>query len=399
MPEAKVFHCPTCGASLPIPDSAAVKCDYCGSNVVVPAELRKKGSESAAAPIIIQTGAGSSTLRPIITIFVILILIGVLVPIILFAVGAFSLTELFSSQTIAEQGPVFEIVATSNLLPVAPSNQAEILLQFGGEGSGAGQFDDPREIALDLDGNIYVSDYDGGRVQKFSPDGKFIYLINVEPDQNDNVYIKALTSDYAGGLYVVRGGDILIYAKEDGSPDGNIPGVFPTTNFAALAISPANELYAIHDTASGQDLIKLDANGQTLWRQVGFIENVDKEASSSLMKIAVDGLGNTYTIAMNGEMVYKFSPAGAYIDRFGGKGVNEGQFQSPQNISVDGQGRVYVIDTNAIHIFDPNGVFIATLPWDPDLGVMRDAAVDSAGNIIVITLKGQVVKYVSPLDQ
>ncbi|MFC1879709.1 hypothetical protein ACFLZW_07310, partial [Chloroflexota bacterium] len=177
---------------------------------------------------------------------------------------------------------------------------AEVLLQFGGEGSGAGQFDDPREIAMDMDGNIYIADHKGGRVQKFDPDGKFVFLINVEADQNDNIYIQALATDYAGKLYVVRGGDILIYSTEDGSPAGSIPGIFPSTNYDALAISPANELYALHGTASGEDLIKLDTSGQTLWRQQDFIEQIDKEATITILKLAVDGLGNSYAVNMTG---------------------------------------------------------------------------------------------------
>jgi hypothetical protein len=327
-------------------------------------------------------------------------LIGVFVPIILLAGGAFTLAELFSSQLNSEQEPMFEILATSNLLSADQSNlQTEVLLQFGGEGSGAGQFDDPREIAVDLDGNIFIADYSSGRVQKFAPDGKFIYLINAEPDQNDNIYIQALATDYSGKLYLVRGGDILIYDTEDGTPAGSIPGVFPSTNYAALAISPANEIYAIHDTASGQDLIRLDANGQTIWRQVDFIEKIDKDAPSGILKLAVDGLGNSYTIAMNGGTVYKYGPEGVYLDRFGGKGESDSQFQSPQNISIDGQGHVYITDTNGVLIFDTNGNFINLLPWDPNLGVMRDAVVDSSGNIIVVTIKGQVAKYPSPLSE
>jgi DNA-binding beta-propeller fold protein YncE len=405
MSEPKLFNCPTCGASLPVPDAASVKCEYCGSNVVVPIELRtKEGLKSTnqrVQSVVIQNGEASKARSPILTTIFILLCIGLIVPVILLSSGVFTLTSRFSLLSGSnEEGGMVEVTSIVELMPVEPAGpQSKTLLQFGGEGSGAGQFDDPREIALDLDGNIYVANYGDGRVQKFDTEGKFLYLINVEPDQNDNIYIPAMATDYAGKLYVVRSGDILIYDTADGSPTGSIPGVFPTTHYDALAISPANELYAIHSTASGQDLIKMDANGQTLWRQEDFIEQIDKDARIAFLKLAVDGLGNSYIISMNGESVYKFSPEGTYIDRFGSKGDKAGQFQSMQNISVDGQGMVYIIDTKGIHIFDQNGSFIKTVPGDPTVGVLRDAAIDDEGNIIVVTIKGQVVKYTSPLNE
>jgi DNA-binding beta-propeller fold protein YncE len=103
---------------------------------------------------------------------------------------------------------VFNDVATSagdfpltTLVPDLPLAQSSnIELQFGGGGSGAGQFDDPRGIAVDADDNIFVADYGSGRVQKFDPTGKFLQLINVPPDDNDNYICNA--TNYAGSLWV-----------------------------------------------------------------------------------------------------------------------------------------------------------------------------------------------------
>ncbi|MDQ2624001.1 MAG: NHL repeat-containing protein [Actinomycetota bacterium] len=45
---------------------------------------------------------------------------------------------------------------------------------FGGEGTGAGKFDDPDGIAIGKDGSLYVSDLGNDRVQQFTKDGSFV---------------------------------------------------------------------------------------------------------------------------------------------------------------------------------------------------------------------------------
>lgn len=50
------------------------------------------------------------------------------------------------------------------------------LCQMGSKGSGSGQFSLAVGVAVDLAGNVYVSDQDNLRIQKFSPTGKFLLM-------------------------------------------------------------------------------------------------------------------------------------------------------------------------------------------------------------------------------
>ena len=103
----------------------------------------------------------------------------------------------------------------------------QIVQEFGAKGSGPGQMDDARYVAIDADGNIWTADYQDGRVQQFDPSGKFLQLIQVPPDKNDNTLIEGLAADLKGNLYVTRGGDILKYSIADGSLSEDVPGQVP----------------------------------------------------------------------------------------------------------------------------------------------------------------------------
>ncbi len=44
-----------------------------------------------------------------------------------------------------------------------------IVTTWGSPGSGENQFDSPRFAAVDRDGNVYVSDYNNNRIEKYAP--------------------------------------------------------------------------------------------------------------------------------------------------------------------------------------------------------------------------------------
>ena len=69
------------------------------------------------------------------------------------------------------------IVAESSAHISLFSPTGEKLRSFGSNGSEHGQFDYPRGVAIDDDGNILVVDQYNHRIQKFTPDGKFIVSV------------------------------------------------------------------------------------------------------------------------------------------------------------------------------------------------------------------------------
>jgi sugar lactone lactonase YvrE len=270
---------------------------------------------------------------------------------------------------------------------------AEIVQEFGIAGNGPGQLDDARYVAVDADGNLWTADYQDGRVQQFDPSGKFLQLIQVPPDKNDNLYIEGLVADLKGNLYVTRGGDILKYSVADGSLAATFAGKFPSTRYQALAVDAQNNLYAVHSTASDNAVIKLNPDGKQLARWDDIVTKVNKKDAAMNLGITVDGLGNMYLASSFGNQVYSYDSQGEFIDRFGQKGNEPGQFNGPDGLAVDGHNHLYVHYSGGIDQFDTGGRFIGSLPIDYSKGSPRTVAVDREGFVYTVTSNGKVLKY------
>jgi len=408
----QLFHCPTCGAGLPVPETSTIRCSYCGSSVVVPPELRPEKKEetfAASSPVVIQFSPAPESDSPetksraglIIGCVVLVIVLSFLVTGILAAAGIFATTrtvsEVIESVTTAQSQPsivlptiIINPTASPEPTPVPASN---LMMQFGSEGTGPGQFQDARHIAVDPDGIIYVADYDTGRLQKFDASGKFLQLINVETNQNNYSFIMDMVVDYAGHLIVVRVPDILSYNTADLSKAQAIPGQFPEINFRFLAVDPANQLYAVSDGVQFTDLIKMDSSGAVLWTVQGVIFNLDQRANPSVDDVAVDGLGSSYLVNDIDARIYKFDADGKYLDRFGVKGSAHGQLDNPSRIVVDPEGRLAISDLDGIDFFTSEGEFLDGMPWDYSYGGIRGFAFDMEGHLFVITTNQQVLKF------
>jgi sugar lactone lactonase YvrE len=269
---------------------------------------------------------------------------------------------------------------------------ALIVQEFGAKGSGPGQMDDARYVALDANGNIWTADY-RSRVQQFDPSGKFLQLLQVPPDKNDTTLIEGLAADLKGNLYVSRGGDILKYGAADGRLTATFPGKFPDTRYQALAVDAQNNLYAIHSTASDNAVIKLTPDGKQLARWDDIVTKVNKKDAAMDLGIAVDGLGNIYIASSFGNQVYSYDSKGEFVDRFGQQGNEPGQLSSPGGLAADGQKHLYVHHNAGIDQFDTGGRFIGRLPIDYTKGSPRTVAVDRDGFVYTVTSNGKVLRY------
>jgi hypothetical protein len=265
-----------------------------------------------------------------------------------------------SSAIPATNRPTSMPLATKVPEPTEPPDFGTLLLRFGGEGTGAGKFKYANDIALALDGLIYVGDTDLYRIEVFDASGKFITQWILAP--NDHYH--SLAADGANSLYVNEGGRIYRYDRQTGKRIGEIKytdeGGFQE-GFGSMAALPNGGLAAtwINRNLETDDILIFDSGGNLVNKITKAVTGPADSGQEYDIELAVDGVGDIYGLGVSDQTVVKYSPKGKFLTRFGSQGSLPGQFGSETHIAINSQGMVYVFGNNNI-IFDPDGLFIKT---------------------------------------
>ncbi len=251
--------------------------------------------------------------------------------------------------------------------PTAPDvyttkfTQLTAIRSIGTEGAGNGQFEYPRNLAFDAQGNLYVDDSDNARIQKFDPTGKF--LLKWGSKSPDNAVGAAGTFNQPWGIAVDKSGNVYVA-----------------------------------DTWNHR-IQKFDSNGKflTMWGTNGDtrgVANIDPLLLYGPRAIVIDAQGNLYVTDTGNKRVLKFSPDGTPLAQYGGVGASNGQFLEPVGLAIDPQGNIFVADTwnQRIQKFDSNFNFIKAWPveaWDTQTVVNKPyLAVDPNGNVFASDPEG-----------
>ncbi|MCB0110237.1 MAG: SMP-30/gluconolactonase/LRE family protein, partial [Caldilineaceae bacterium] len=225
------------------------------------------------------------------------------------------------------------------------NSTGQYLFQWGSSGSGDGQFSSPYRVAVDTVGNVYVTDLDSNRIQKFdsngtyltqwgslgSGDGQFNFPSGVAVDMAGNVYV-ADTYNYriqkfdGDGSYITQWGD-----------RGSGNGRFDTP--IAVAVDATENVY-IADKDNNR-IQKFDSNG-TYLAQWGEYGGGDGQFYAPY-DVVVDGAGNVY-VTDGAQRVQKFDSNGTYLAQWGSSGSGDGQFRFPFGIAINPAGIIYVTD-------------------------------------------------------
>jgi DNA-binding beta-propeller fold protein YncE len=105
------------------------------------------------------------------------------------------------------------------------SPDGKIQKVFGSQGTGPGQFDVPKAIALDRAGNVYVADWGNHRIQKFSPDGAALGQFGTEGNGPGQIHLPSgIAVDRDGNMYVSDSDNWrMIKFAADGTPVDQYP--------------------------------------------------------------------------------------------------------------------------------------------------------------------------------
>ncbi|CAG0942457.1 hypothetical protein ANRL1_00949 [Anaerolineae bacterium] len=380
MSGAKTFNCPSCGASLSPQGAAEIKCEYCDNTVIVPRELRAP-SPRPMTPESRSSGGGGILIGVAIVVFVIigLVIVGV-------------------SQSGDKPTPVANVI----VIPT-PAGFARVALSFGGEGTAPGLFQSARHIAIDPNGTIYVDDHETLRVQKFDATGKYVSGLTVDENlcSNKSASLNSLAADRTGNVFVHFCGTILKYDGVTGkllaqfNGDKNSPRDF----YMDMVLYPDGGLLVLASGASSsanEVLLRLDANGTVLARYPNPVsaQSPKRPGNAMTIKPAMDGLGNIFLLNTDDYAIYKFTPDGKFVNKFGSVGTGVGQFESwAHHIAVDNQSWVYVTDFKGIKVFDSNGTYMDSMSDSFARGAV-EMRISDKNEIYFVSGKSMIYKLV-----
>jgi len=240
---------------------------------------------------------------------------------------------------------------------------------WGTKGTAPGQFDGPRGIAVDRQGNVYVSEYGNNRIQKFSASGQLIEVIGRQgalAGQMDQPF--GLFVDLRGTLFVAEWGNNRVQrfatagqpAYVWGSASGQKSAVRGEFNFPqGIAFDAQGMMYV---TDAGNHRVQVFAPSgqlQAVWGQRGDAPGQFYAPDG----IAIDGAGNIYVTEYGNNRVQVLSPDGRPLFMWGSRGSGTGEFSGAAGVVIDRVGDVYVADQGNARILKFSGRGVPLGSW------------------------------------
>ena len=188
---------------------------------------------------------------------------------------------------------------------------------FGVMGDGDGQFRWPRGIAIDRDGNVYVSDEHLHRISVFTAEGEFVS---------------------SWGSFGAGDGEFH-------SPSG-------------IAFDP-NDNLLVSDTRNNR-VQRFTKDGRFL----GAIGGDGGEGRLELpWGLTAGGDGDVLVADWGNDRVVRFSADGRFVAQYGESGRGDGQLLKPSDVEVGPDGYVYLADwgNERVQVFDSDGRFVQKL--------------------------------------
>jgi len=245
---------------------------------------------------------------------------------------------------------------------------------------GAAQFNNPRRVAVDNAGNVFVADSSNNAIREITPAGVVTTLAGAafQTGSADGTGSAArfnnpwgVTLDSAGTVYVADSGNSTI-----------------------RKITPAGAVTTLAGTAGRSD---------------GYVDGTASAARFYGPKgVAVDGAGTVYVADTNNNAIRKITPTGV-VTTLAGAGTGA-QFDYPFGVAVDGAGNVYVADTlnDTIRKITPAGVVTTLAGAAGQIGSAdgtgsaaqfyypTGVVADSAGNVYVADSSNYTIRKITP---
>ncbi len=275
---------------------------------------------------------------------------------------------------------------------------------FGSEGSGAGQFRRPGDVAFDSHGDMWVLDSGNDRVEEFTPSGEFIRQFGSQGSAPGELSDPSgIAIDAADDVWVADTENARVeefngegdYLKSLGSETGPEHLVLPE----GLAIDAHGDVW-VSDTGEGS-VVVFSPNGEYL-KTVG-TRGSEAGQIGEPEGISVTPNGRVWVADWSNSRVEEFEESGRFVRQFGVEGGESGQIEHAYGIAADGSGDVWVAEPGNTRIqqFTETGEFVRVLasagsrPGQVDFGFPVGLALDSGGDLwLADTINNRLEEWV-----
>jgi DNA-binding beta-propeller fold protein YncE len=208
----------------------------------------------------------------------------------------------------------------------------------------------PLSVAADGGGHVYLSDPLSSTVLQYSSEGDLLANLGSFAVSGNPFQPRGIATDTAGLLYVADApaGEIVVLGG-----DGGVLRQWGATGGRDLAVGPDGTVYL----AGSREIRRFSADGTLLstWGGPG-------NGFGEVRGIDTSPNGLVYVADTYGNRIVAFTADGTFLTEWGGYGKGEGEFIYPYGIALSAAGEVYVADTvnDRVQRFSADGAFLGS---------------------------------------
>ena len=291
---------------------------------------------------------------------------------------------------------VIKLLVLSGLVSASGALAADIPTGSPNQASEYALLSLPSDAAINGNGQTYVIDGGHHQVAVYDALGTKISTLGMMGSEDGQLSSPlGIGLSDKGEVYIADKGNerIVMFdakgrARKHFEVEADGEGVVPVD----IAVGPKGKELFITDNANHR-VVVTNAKGEFLRAWGG--EGEDDGQFQYPATIDIDGAGNVYVVDVLNARVQKFDAAGTHLANIGERGGKPGTFFRPKGVAVNEAGDVFVSDSflGVIQVFNTDGEFQSVLGEDGEASIYdTPAGLAAGGNRLYVTqmLAGKV---------